>query len=93
MSKKEALPNNESAPDKGQDPLWGELKRRYELILQSAGVGIYGLDTKGHTTFANRAAAEMIGWELGELVGKSQHDILHHTKADGTAYPKEECPI
>lgn len=93
MSKKEALPNSKSAQEKGQEPLWGELKRRYELILQSAGVGIYGLDTQGHTTFANKAAAEMIGWELGELVGKSQHDILHHSKADGTAYPKEECPI
>ena len=34
----------------------------------------------------------MVG-ELEELIGKSQHDILHHTKADGTHYPKEECPI
>lgn len=93
MAKKK--PNHQEAIQK--DPLrqshWEELKRRYELILQSAGVGIYGLDTQGHTTFANKAAAEMIGWELEDLVGKSQHDILHHSKADGTAYPKEQCPI
>ena len=70
-----------------------QLQKHYELILQSAGEGIYGLNTEGHTTFANRAAAAMIGWELEELLGKPQHDILHHSHADGTHYPKEECPI
>jgi PAS domain S-box-containing protein len=69
------------------------LQRHYQLILQSAGEGIYGLNTKGHTTFANRAAARMIGWELEELIGKSQHQILHHTKSDGSPYPEEECQI
>ena len=64
-----------------------------ELILSAAGEGIYGLDLNGHTAFCNPAAAEMIGWQLEELIGKPQHDILHHTKADGTPYPREECPI
>ena len=64
-----------------------------ELILSAAGEGIYGLDLKGHTTFCNPAAAGMIGWQLEELIGKSQHNILHHKKADGTPYPREECPI
>ncbi len=70
-----------------------KLERRNQLILDSAGVGIYGLDTQGHTTFANNAAAEMVGWELEELEGKSQHALLHHTKPDGTAYDARECPI
>jgi len=63
-----------------------ELQKHQELILQSAGEGIYGLDNKGHTTFVNRAAAEMVGWELEELVGKSQHAAIHHTKPDGDPY-------
>jgi len=70
-----------------------QLQKHYELILQSAGEGIYGLDSKGHTTFVNKAAAEMIGWELEDLMGKSQHDILHHTRPDGSHYPAKECPI
>ncbi|MFT7589398.1 MAG: PAS domain S-box-containing protein, partial [Limisphaerales bacterium] len=70
-----------------------QLQRQYELILQSAGEGIYGLDTKGHTTFVNEAAAKMIGWHLDDLVGKSQHDILHHSKPDGSPYEVKECPI
>ena len=70
-----------------------KLQRHHELILQSAGEGIYGLDCEGHTTFVNEAAARMVGWELDELVGKSQHDIIHHTKPDGSAYNAKSCPI
>jgi len=69
------------------------LKKWNELILNSAGEGIYGLDSKGNTTFLNPAAAEMIGWDPEDLIGKSQHRILHHTKVDGTPYLNTECPI
>ena len=69
------------------------LRRQNEMILRSAGEGIYGLDLHGKTTFVNPAAAKMIGWETEELIGKPQHDILHHTKPDGSPYPGEECPI
>lgn len=69
------------------------LRRQNELILNAAGEGIYGLDLEGNTTFVNPAAARMIGWEVEELRGVPQHAILHHTKADGTPYPREECPI
>lgn len=70
-----------------------KLKKRNELILNSAGEGIYGLDSKGNTTFVNPAAAEMIGWAPEELIGKPQHKILHHSHADGSPYPNTECPI
>ena len=70
-----------------------QLRRQNELILHAAGEGIYGLDVHGNTTFVNPAAARMIGWKAEELIGKPQHDILHHSKSDGTPYPKEECPI
>jgi PAS domain S-box-containing protein len=70
-----------------------ELRRKNQMILDAAGEGIYGLDANGNTTFVNPAAAAMIGWKVKELIGKNQHDILHHTKSDGTPYPKDECPI
>ncbi len=70
-----------------------KVKREWELILQSAGEGIYGLDKNGFTTFANRAAVRMVGYELEEMIGKSQHDLIHHTKADGTSYHAKNCPI
>ncbi|MZH02770.1 MAG: response regulator, partial [Nitrospinae bacterium] len=64
-----------------------------ELILQSAGEGIYGLDAEGHTTFTNQAAEKMLGYTLEEMRSQSQHTLIHHTHADGTPYPRHECPI
>lgn len=78
------------------DPSMDELVRlihQNELILQSAGEGIYGLDCEGKTTFVNPAAARLLGWKQEELVGQSMHAVLHHTRSDGSSYPKEECPI
>ena len=70
-----------------------QLSRDKELVLNSMDEGIFGLDLEGKTTFLNPAAAKMIGWEAKDLIGKAQHDIVHHSKPDGTPYPREECPI
>ncbi len=66
-----------------------ELQGLNELILSSAGEGIYGLDCSGLTTFVNPAAAEMLGWPAGDLIGKPMHTLLHHTRPDarGKAEP------
>lgn len=69
------------------------LRRQHQLILNSVGEGVYGLDTQGNTTFVNPTAASLIGWERSDLIGKSMHDILHHSKPDGSLYPREECHI
>ncbi len=70
-----------------------ELRRQNEFILNSAGEGIFGLDLEGCHTFVNPAAAMMLGYEIGELLGKPSHILWHHTKEDGSPYPQEECPI
>jgi PAS domain S-box-containing protein len=64
-----------------------------EHILYAAGEGIYGLDCEGRTIFVNPSAMAMIGWSQDELVGRLQHDIIHHTHLDGTPYLQENCPI
>jgi len=70
-----------------------KLRRQNELILNSVGEGIYGIDNQGNATFVNPAAAAMIGWTAEELIGKSMHTVLHHSRADGVPYLREECPI
>ncbi len=70
-----------------------QLNRRMELILHSAGEGIYGVDVDGRITFVNPAMAQMVGWEPAELLGQEAHSLLHHSRADGSAYPLEECAI
>ena len=70
-----------------------QLGHRNQLILDSAGEGIYGLDREGTTTFVNPAAAALTGYDSEDLVGKDQHELIHHSRPDGTPYPKEACPI
>jgi two-component system sensor kinase FixL len=53
-----------------------QLQRRYELILNSAGEGICGLDSEGRATFVNPAAAKITGWKIDELTGRSVVDIF-----------------
>ena len=64
-----------------------------ELILQAAGEGIFGIDTDGITVFANPVAAKMTGWSVDELTGQVSHNLLHHTKPDGSTYHACDCPI
>jgi len=66
---------------------------RNELILNSTGEGIYGLDLDGRITFVNPAAARMTRWKVEQLIGRDQHDTLHHAWADGAPSPRGECPI
>ncbi len=70
-----------------------KLKKQLELIVNSAGEGIFGLDIDGNVTFMNKAASIMLGWTQEELTGKSHHKLVHHTHSDGTHYKEEDCPI
>jgi PAS domain S-box-containing protein len=68
------------------------LERQHALILDSAGEGIVGVGIRGNATFVNRAAAQMLGWELGELLGRNVHAVFHHSHEDGSPYPADDCP-
>jgi len=70
-----------------------QLQHQHELILNQAGEGIYGIDQDGNTTFVNPSAACMLGYRVEELLGRHMHDLLHHSKPDGTPYPVQDCPI
>src|ERR687897_348541 len=63
------------------------------MVLKSAGEGIFGLDLRGEVTFVNPAASDMTGWSTEDLLDRPMHNLLHHTKPDGSPYPREECPI
>jgi PAS domain S-box-containing protein len=60
------------------------LARERDRILEYAGEGIYHVDERGRITFANPAAAEMLGWPPEELVGKPAEELLDHIRRDGT---------
>src|ERR671913_1270257 len=70
-----------------------QLSQQHEMVLKSAGEGIFGLDLHGELTFVNPAASDMTGWSTQDLLDRPMHNLLHHTKPDGAHYPREECPI
>ena len=63
------------------------------LLLESTGEGIYGIDREGRCTFINRAGAQILGYGTDAVLGRNMHQLVHHTHADGRAYPECDCPI
>ncbi len=68
-------------------------KERSQLILDSAGEGIFGLDKEAQVTFSNQSASAMLGYEVDELLGVSMHQAVHYAHADGTVYDEADCPM
>ena len=67
--------------------------RQRELILESVGDGIYGIDLEGRLTFINETGARMLGYRAEELTGRGIHEVIHHSHADGTPYSRTTSPI
>jgi PAS domain S-box-containing protein len=66
---------------------------RLQLLIESTGEGIFGIDMAGCCSFVNRAAAELLGWPADRVLGRNMHELIHHTHADGRHYPEGDCPI
>jgi PAS domain S-box-containing protein len=69
------------------------LTRRLELLLDSTGEGIYGVDVQGRCTFINKAGATMLGWTSDDLLGRIMHDSIHHARPDGSPYAASDCTL
>ena len=70
-----------------------KLQEKFSSILNSSQNGIIGLDIDGNHTFVNQATLKILGFSEDELIGKSAHKLWHHTKADGSHFPLEECQL
>ena len=69
------------------------LSRYNQLLLDSTGEGMYGLDRDGNCTFLNRMGAQMLGVTADEALGKNMHRLTHYCHADGSDYDVTDCPI
>ncbi|HJS87140.1 MAG TPA: PAS domain S-box protein [Acetobacteraceae bacterium] len=70
-----------------------ETERRLNAVLDNATVAIFLVDSHMHCTYMNAAAEKLTGYALPEIRGRALHDVLHHTRPDGSPYPLAECPI
>lgn len=63
-------------------------------LLNSMVEGVYGVDTNGNCTFVNQSFLRILGYQNdSELLGKNMHELIHHSHADGSPYPKSQCKI
>ena len=70
-----------------------QVTRQSELLVNSVGDGIYGVDRFGLITFVNPAAAAALGYESLELIGHDAHATFHAPAAPGQPFPSESCYI
>ena len=69
-------------------------EERVRLLLDSTAEAICGMDLEGKCTFANPACLRILGYASQQaLLGRSVHNILHHSRADGRPYSVAECRI
>ncbi len=71
-----------------------ESGEQIRLVLDSIPEAVYGIDMKGDCTFCSPSCLQLLRYqESAELLGKNMHEVMHHTRLDGSHYPVEECHI
>jgi PAS domain S-box-containing protein len=68
-------------------------QRRLNAVLNNATVAIFLMDDRQHCVYMNAAAERLTGYTLPETLGRPLHDVIHHTRPDGSHFPLEECAI
>jgi PAS domain S-box-containing protein len=69
-------------------------EERMRLLLESVGEAVYGVDSNGDCTFCNAAFLRRIGYANSQtLLGRNIHEVIHHTRPDGSPYPWSECVL
>ncbi len=68
-------------------------RRQLEMLLESTGDGIYGIDLNGRCIFINGAGARMLGFEADEVLGRNMHYLIHHSHANCSLMPVHDCRI
>ena len=67
---------------------------RMRLLLESTGEAIYGVGLEGECTFCNLAMLRLLRYaSQNDVLGRNIHDVIHHTRRDGSQYPASECVL
>jgi PAS domain S-box-containing protein len=65
----------------------------YISILNSINQGVICFDYRGDANYINSVGLELLGYKREDIIGLPVHIIIHHSKQNGSIYPKDECPI
>lgn len=72
-----------------------EIAALNKTMTDNATTGLFIMNEQQRCTFMNPAAEKLTGFTFAEVqsLDRPLHDIIHHTRPDGTHYPLSECPI
>ena len=70
-----------------------QVSQQSQLLINSVGDGVYGVDTAGTVTFVNPRALEVLGYQPDQLVGHEAHATFHATQSDGSPFPPDLCYV
>ncbi|MDM7858174.1 diguanylate cyclase domain-containing protein [Thiopseudomonas acetoxidans] len=71
-----------------------QAEAQLRLFIESTGEGIIGMNGQGLCTLVNPEAIRLLGMHKAEeLLGKSVHDVIHHSMADGQMHEFDDCPL
>ncbi len=69
-----------------------ESHQKMHSLLDSMAEGAFGVDNDGNTTFVNQSFLKILGYaHANEVIGRHAHNLIHHSHADGSLYPANEC--
>lgn len=69
------------------------LEQQFKLITDVVGEGIFLVDSKGKTLFANPEANKLLGYNFVEIEGTFIQEVIHKQQLDGTLYKPDENPL
>lgn len=69
-------------------------RRLFSSFLDSTPAAMIGQDADGLCTYVNRTALDLLGYaDVDALIGREIHGLIHHSRPDGTPFPRSECPL
>jgi PAS domain S-box-containing protein len=62
-------------------------------VAENATSGLFLMDPVGRVTYMNSAGERVIGYDLASLGTRSLHDVVHHSRPDGSPLAMDACRI
>ena len=76
-----------------KDRIINEERQRAFKLLHSIDSGIIELDRQGYIRLINHTALQLLGYQQGEVTGKSFHQMFQHSNPSGEPQSWESSPI
>ncbi|MEP6923963.1 MAG: PAS domain S-box protein, partial [Pyrinomonadaceae bacterium] len=68
-------------------------RKLFEALCDNTSLALFILNERQHCVYLNPAAEKLTGYKLAEIQDRALHEIIHHTRPDGSPYPLANCPI